>query len=222
MKRITLLLLLTALVIGCHHGGLNQVRGSGNRQKQKRDVATFTSISTESAFHIEVVAQQQPSLEIEADDNIIPLILTEVSNNVLQLKSKQGISVSQPVIIRIAVPNLEGISANGAGKIDVAGLKNEKFELDVNGAPNVNVSGETKLVEIDTNGAATINTDKLRAQRAVVDSRGVSHVEVRAIEQLDVTVSGPSSVVYSGDPVVNQTVNGPGSVQKKRSSSTPS
>lgn len=222
MKKITLLLLLTVLVAGCHHGGLNQVKGSGNRQKQKRDVPAFTSVSTEGAFHIEVVAQQQPSLEIEADDNILPVILTDVSNNVLHLKTKQGISVSQPVIIRIAVPNLEGVSANGAGKIDVSGLKNDKFELDVNGAPSVHVSGETKLVEIDTNGAANIDTDKLRAQRAVVDSRGVSQVEVRAVEQLDVTVSGPSNVVYSGDPVVNKTVNGPGTVRKKSSSATPS
>jgi hypothetical protein len=34
---------------------------------------------------------------------------------------------------------------------------------------------------------------------------------------LDVTVSGPSQVIYDGDPSVNQTVNGPGSVQKRES-----
>lgn len=222
MKKLILLILLTAFAVGCHHGILNQVKGSGNRQKQKREVATFTSVSTEGAFHIEVAAQQQASVEIEADDNLLPLILTDVSNNVLQLKSKQSFSASQPIIIRIAVPNLEGLSANGAGKIDVTGLKNDKFELEVNGAPSVNISGETKLVEIDTSGAANIDTGKLRAQRAVVDSKGVSQVEVRATEHLDVTVSGPSNVVYSGDPVVNKTINGPGTVQKKSSSSSPS
>ncbi|HKO98977.1 MAG TPA: head GIN domain-containing protein [Pyrinomonadaceae bacterium] len=219
MKRITIFVLLSVLTIGCHHGMMSQVSGSGNRQKQKRDVASFTSISTEGAFHIEVVAQQQPSLEIEADDNILPLIGTDVSNNVLQIKPKKGYSASQPVIIKIGVANLEGFSADGAGKVDVTGLNNEKFELEVNGAPSVNVSGETKLVRINTSGAATIDTSKLRATRAVVESKGVSQVEVRAAEHLDVTVSGPSNVVYSGDPVVNQTINGPGSVQKKRSSS---
>lgn len=221
MKKITMLLLLAMIAAGCHHGMLNQVSGSGNRQKEKRDVAGFTSISTEGAFHIEVVAQKTPSFEIEADDNILPLVGTDVSNNVLHIKSKKGYSVSQPVIIRIGVANLEGVSVNGAGKIDVAGLNNEKFELDVNGAPSIKVSGETKLVDIDTNGAANIDTTKLRALRAVVDTKGVSRVEVRAADQLDVTVSGPSSVVYSGDPVVNKTVNGPGSV-KKKATSTPS
>jgi hypothetical protein len=51
----------------------------------------------------------------------------------------------------------------------------------------------------------------------VVDSNGVSKVEVYAAEQLDVTVSGPSHVIYEGDPVVKQTVHGPGSVEKKES-----
>jgi putative autotransporter adhesin-like protein len=218
MKKIVLLMLLVSLVAACHHGFMNQVSGSGNRQKQKRDVPSFTSISTEGAFHIEVVAQKPVALEIEADDNILPLVKTDVSNNVLYIKPSQSYSVSEPIIIRIAVPNLEGITANGAGKIDVVGLNNEKFEIDINGAPAVKVSGETKLVDIDTNGAAKIDTSKLRAARAVVESKGVSRVEVHATDQLDVTVSGPSSVVYSGDPVVNKTVNGPGSVQKKPSS----
>lgn len=217
MKRVILLILLVSTVTACHHG-LNQVAGSGNRQKQKREIASFTSISTNGAFHIEVVAQKSLALEIEADDNILPLIKMEVSDNVLHIKSGQSFSVREPIIIRIAVPNLEGITSNGAGKIEVAGLNNERFEIGLNGATAIRVSGETKLVEIDTNGAGNIDTSKLRATRAVVESKGVSKVEVHAADQLDVNVSGPSNVVYSGDPVVNKTVNGPGSVQKKASS----
>jgi hypothetical protein len=50
-----------------------------------------------------------------------------------------------------------------------------------------------------------------------VDSKGVSRVEVYATEQLDVTISGPSHVIYQGNAVVNKKVNGPGSVEKKES-----
>ena len=62
-----------------------------------------------------------------------------------------------------------------------------------------------------------IDTHKLHAARVEVDSKGVSTVEVYAGEQLDVTVSGPSHVIYQGNAVVNKTVNGPGSVEKKES-----
>lgn len=220
MKKTVLLislLTLMSLVAGCHHGLLNRVSGSGNRQKQKRDVASFNSISTDGAFEIDIVCQQPISLEIEGDDNILPLVGTEVSNNVLHIKGLGSYSVSEPIKLKISVPNLEGIAVNGAGKIEVSGMKNEKFEIDANGAPTIRVSGETKLVDIDINGAGKIDTHKLRASKAIVDSKGVSRVDVRAVDQLDVTVSGPSHVTYEGDPVVNKTVNGPGSVEKKAS-----
>jgi hypothetical protein len=217
MKRLGLLIVIISFVVACHHGIFEQVGGSGNRQRQKRDVPSFTSISTEGAFDIDIVSQRPLSLEIEGDDNILPLISTEVSNNVLHIKNRRGYSVSQPIKLKISVPNLEGISSSGAGSVEISGLKNDKFEIDVNGAPTIKVSGETGLVDIKTNGAGKIDTHKLRASKAVVDSNGVSKVAVRAADQLDVTVSGPSHVTYEGDPVVNKTVNGPGSVEKKAS-----
>ena len=113
------------------------------------------------------------------------------------------------------MPNLEGISVNGAGKFDITEIDNEKFEIDVNGAPSINVSGTTKIIDIDANGAAKIDTHNLRTARAVVDSKGVSKVDLGVSDQLDATVSGPSQVTYRGDPVVNKTIHGPGKIEKR-------
>ena len=217
MKKLLSLSVLTLLFASaCHHGMGSDVRGSGNRQTQKREVAPFTSISTDGAFTVEVVCQKDVSLEIEGDDNVLPLITTEVSGNVLHLKNTKSYSVNQPIVVRISVPDLEGLSVNGAGKFDVTKLNNERFEMDVNGAPSINVSGSTKLIDIDTNGAAKIDTHNLRAARAVVESKGVSKVDLGVSDQLDVTVSGPSQVTYRGDPVVNKTINGPGKIEKRQ------
>jgi hypothetical protein len=211
------ILVLMSLAAGCHNGLLNRVSGSGNRLKQKRDVASFNSISYDGAFDVDIVCLLPVSLEIEGDDNILPLVGTEVSNNVLHIKNLRSYSISNPIKLKISVPNLEGVAVNGAGKLEVTGMKNEKFEIDSNGAPTIRVSGETKVVDIDTNGAGKIDTHKLRAAKAIVDTKGVSRVDVHAVDQLDVTVSGPSKVIYEGNPVVNKTVNGPGSVEKKAS-----
>jgi len=216
VKRIVLLLVLISLVAGCHRIH-DEIAGSGKLQKQRRDVGSFNSISTQGAFDLEIVCQKPQSLEIEGDDNVLPLITTEVSNNVLHIRSLRGYSASEPITIKISLPDLEGISASGAGTIEVSGLKNEKFEIDASGAPAIKASGETRVLDIDASGAGKIDTHKLRAARVVVDSKGVSKVEVYAAEQLDVTVSGPSHVIYQGDPVVKQTVHGPGSVKKKES-----
>ena len=73
------------------------------------------------------------------------------------------------------------------------------------------------MVDIHTNGAGKINTNSLNAARAVVNSNGATQVELDVNEQLDVTVNGPSSVTYKGDPVVNKNVNGPGKVARRAS-----
>jgi hypothetical protein len=217
VKKILLLMILASLTLGCRSLIHDGVAGSGNRQKEKRTVANFTAISIDGAYEVEFMIGATPSLEIEGDDNILPLISTDVSNNVLHIRSKRSISPRKPIALKISAPNLEGVSANGTGKIEITGLKNEKFGLDVNGAQTIRVSGETKSLEIAANGATNIDTHKLRADQAKVESNGVSKVELHAANELDVTVSGPSRVTYHGDPHVKKTVNGPGTVVKKES-----
>ena len=217
MKRLLVMLLLVApFAAGCvmHHA---EVVGSGQRQREKREVSSFSSISTEGAYQIEIVCQQSLSLEIEADDNILPIITTDVSNGVLRIKSTRGFSVNRPILVKISTPNIEAISASGAGTIEISGLKNDKFEIDSSGAPTIKVSGETGTLDIEANGAGKIDAHKLRAVRSTVQANGVARIEVFAREELNVTVSGPASVIYSGDPKVNKTVHGPGSVERRAS-----
>jgi len=214
-RKTYLLLAVLSLFAGCHFQIHDEIKGSGVHLKQKRDVASFNSIATEGAFDIEVVCQKPESVEVEGDDNLLQLITTEVSNNVLHIRSNRSFSVNDPIKITISAPDLQGISTKGAGKFEITGIKNDKFEIDANGATAIKVAGETKLIDIDSNGAGKVDAHKLRAARGVVDVKGVARVDVNVVEQLDVTVSGPAHVTYQGDPVVNKTIHGPGSVEKK-------
>lgn len=216
MKKLAwLLLLLPVLAAGCHHGRIAEIHGNGKREMQKRQVAPFTSISANGAFTVEITCQKDVSLEIEGDENVLPLVTTEVGNNILRLDNKQNYSVSEPVRIKISVPNLEGLSVNGAGHIDVKGINNDKFEIDSNGAPAITAAGTTKMVDIAANGAGKVDTQNLHAAHAVVDARGVARVELDVSDQLDVEISGPSSVTYKGNPAVNKNIHGPGKLTRR-------
>lgn len=216
MKKILVIIMLCTLASGCHYAAkMHGVTGSGVRKVEKRELSPFTSIATDGAFDIDVVSQQPQALEIEGDDNLLPMVTTEVSNGVLRINNVGSYSTRTPMKIKISVPDIEGLTANGAGTIEVSRLKNDKFDIDSNGAPTIRVSGETKELKVDANGAGNVDAHKLRASRAEVDSKGVAKIEVFASDVLNVTVSGPSQVIYDGDPAVNQTVNGPGSVQRR-------
>src|SRR5215218_5405828 len=216
-KLVWLVLLLPVFAVGCHHRMGDEIKGSGKRQMQKREVAAFTSISTEGAFTIEVTCQKDLSLEVEGDDNVLEYVSSDVSGNVLRLKNTKNYSTNEPVKFKISVPNLEGLSLNGAGRIDVKGMNNDKFEIDANGAPTIVVSGTTKVIDIGANGAVKVDTTKLHASRGVVDTNGASRVDLDVTDQLDATVNGPSTITYKGDPVVNKTVRGPGKIERRSS-----
>lgn len=217
MKKLALLLLVVVLGAACHHGRYSELQGSGKRELQKRNVASFTSISAEGAFTIEVTCQKDLSLEVEGDDNVLQYVATDVSGNILRLKNTKNYSISEPVKFKISVPNLEGLSVSGAGHIDIKGMNNEKFEIDTNGAPTIVVSGNTKVIDVGANGAGKVDAHNLHASRGVVDANGATRVDVDVKDQLDATTNGPSTITYQGDPKVNKTVRGPGKIERRNS-----
>ena len=219
MRKLAWLILLVPLVLSACHGGgmMSEIRGSGNRQSQKREVTPFTAIETAGAFTIEVTCQKDLSLEVEGDDNVLPFVTAEIRNNVLHLSNSKGYSVSEPVKFKITVPNLEGLSVSGAGKIDIKEMKNNAFEIDSKGAAYITVSGNTEVLNIDSNGAGKIDTFNLRASKGTVECNGATIVDLHVSDELDVKVSGPSTVTYKGNPSVNKNINGPGTVQRRAS-----
>jgi len=200
---------------GCRYIGKG-VRGSGNRKTEKRELAAFKSVEASGAFEVNIVCQQSQSFEIEGDDNLLPLIKTDVNDGGLRIHSDSQYSASRPIAIRISVPDLEKFTSAGAGDIHVSGVKNDQLILSNTGAANIEASGQTKFVDIGTSGAGNIDTSKLLTERAKVSVSGAANVDVYASQQLDVSVSGIGSVTYSGNPpVVNKSVSGIGSVSKK-------
>lgn len=206
---------LMFVAVGCRYVGKG-VRGSGNRKTEKRDLGSFKSVDATGAFEVNIVCQQPQSFEIEGDDNLLPIIKTDVSDGVLLIHSDEPYNASKAIAIRISIPNLEKFNSAGAGDVHVSGVKNDQLVLSNTGAANIEASGETKFVDIKSTGAGNIETEKLQAERARVSVAGAANVDVYASQQLDVTVSGIGGVTYSGNPaVVNKSVSGIGSVSRK-------
>src|SRR5258705_13356728 len=107
MKRKIVVLLLLAgglALAGCklHRG----IAGSGVRKTEKRALKFFNAIDTTGAYEIDVTSQKPASFEIEADDNILPLIKTEVRDGVLFVSNDQQYPSSKPPTLRITLPEL--------------------------------------------------------------------------------------------------------------------
>ena len=213
MKKIILVLTLLMLFAGCKMGGIS---GSGTRKTEKKEVPAFKAIETGGAFDVEITCQKPQSVELEADDNLLPLLETDVSDGVLHVGMKQDYHAKKLIAVRIAVPDLNRITISGAGTARVTGVKNENFVINSTGAAKIEAKGETKAVEIRNSGAGLIDAHELRSSKAEVNLSGAGQAEVYASEQLDVTISGVGRVTYAGQPkVINKNISGIGTVSAR-------
>ena len=209
-----------ALVVGLAGCSListtDRVKGSGIVKTEKRSLAPFDSVEVSCHGSIQAHTQGQEGLEISGDDNIIPLITTEVNNGILYIRSSKEYNSRDKLVITISAPDLKKFVFSGAGKANLSNVKNDRVEIALTGAGSLTASGETKEADITLSGAGSVDTKNLHAVNAKVNSTGIGSVEIYVTGQLDAKTSGIGEVNYYGSPkIVNKQAGGIGKINER-------
>jgi len=175
-------------------------KGSGHNRSEFRDVRDFKSVDVGGVFHVEVTEQKDFSVEVEADDNLLPMIKTEVRGGKLEIETDGKISPKSTIRIRISAPNIEELEVSGVANVTVNDLKNANFAIDSSGASKIKVAGTTSGLTVDVSGATKVDADALTSSSAEVEASGASHVYVNVSGNLRADASGASHITYSGSP----------------------
>ncbi len=194
----------------------NAVKGSGVSMTEDRELATFTGIELAGAYGVSITCGEEQSFTITGDDNILPLIITEVRGSTLHVKSEKEINIESPLTIVISCNSLNEISAAGFVNLDIAGVDSDRFDIELNGAGILVASGRARNVDLSVAGTASIDTDGLEAETVSVTINGAGRAGVNASSALEATINGTGTIEYSGDPEsVSQQVSGLGVIKRK-------
>lgn len=236
MKRLFLLITLllgTFILSACD--SLRVVRGTGNMTEDTREVSGFNAVELNGIGTIFIEQGDKESLRIEAEDNILKFLETEVDGSTLKLSMREGVNVvpTQGIFYYLTVRDLEKIAVNGLGNVDLPDLTSQRLDLEINGGGEINVQNlETGQLDVGISGLGSLNLDDGQVQSQNIDISGGGSYEARdmpsdtavvtinglgsanlwAQEQLDVNISGGGAVLYAGKPQVNQTISGLGTV----------
>lgn len=225
MKKIGLMVFIFALAIGlafstnCSFGGfsnLSGVQGSGTSKTESRNVSGFTKVNAGGAINVEIAAQKDFSVTVEADDNLLTNIKTEVSGDTLKIYSEDRISPKTPIKVIISMPTIEGLDISGASSGSVVGVSANSLDLKASGASKIKIDGIAKELNADASGASTIDAENLKVEDADVEASGASKAVVAATNDLKADASGASKISYTGEPKnIKQNSSGASSVTKK-------
>jgi hypothetical protein len=141
-----------------------KVTGSGAIVAQERTLGGFTAVEMagQGDVHIETGGEQK--IVIEADDNILPLIETQVRDGTLVIRTKERIDLhpSRTIRCNVTLKELDSIVLSGAGDIDAPAVKADRFAATIQGAGDLRIATlDAPTVELRIGGAGDIEIDDL-------------------------------------------------------------
>jgi hypothetical protein len=211
-------------------------RGSGNIITETRQVSNFHSIDISYPAQVLVKQGSQESLQIEADDNFLPGLQTQVRNNTLEIfyKTKDGkhVNPTKGVNITVVVKDLTNVDFTSAGELTVDNLKTNALDVSLSGAGNLKLNKITvKNLSVNLSGAGGMSASgtadnlnlsisgfgdfkgaDLHSKDAQVDISGAGSATVWADNNLNAQISGAGSVSYYGSASVTKQISGVGGV----------
>ncbi len=235
---LTAALLISTACISISFGdNITGTRGSGNLATESRNVSGFTAVSLSGIGDLEITLGETEALEIEAEDNLIELIESEVRGGTLYLGFKSGIRNIQPtesVKFRLTMKSVDALDTSGVGSIRIGAVRTETLRLSTSGTGSIRVEGldadrlivdlsgtgkctvgegEVGRMNVDISGTGSFDAPDLMSQEADISISGAGSALLWVMEDLNLDLSGASQVQYYGQPRVSQSVSGAASVK---------
>ena len=238
MRSLLALFLFVALSFSaCRFMSGERVDGNGIISTEQRNVVNYNGVSVSGGMDV-ILVPGGYSVRIEADENLLQYIETELDGSVLEIGPRKGYNLRPEGDIKIYVgaPYFNEIEVSGSGSVtsqsrikaenklvaDISGSGDLKLEVDapevemeVTGSGSVILSGATRKLRAEINGSGTLKAFDLLSEETEVEISGSGDAEVYASKVLGISVNGAGNVSYKGNPPsLNQNVAGAGNVRK--------
>jgi hypothetical protein len=193
------------------------IRGSGKVVSESRNVSGFREVVLNGSGNVNIEVTGTESLTIEADDNLLPYLTSDVSGNRLTLGTKDNtnVSPSKEVTYKLTVKDLNNIALAGSGNISGRNFKSDHLKATISGSGNIALDGTADQSEVTIAGSGNYESPNLKSKIVKVSIMGSGDADLNASEKLEANIGGSGSIRYSGDAAVTQNIGGSGSVQKR-------
>ncbi len=217
-KIVTLLLLVLVTTSSCMFNGLS---GNGDVKSQTRAInQEFKAISVSQGIDVFITTNESNSVKVEADDNIIDLIKTEVENGELKIYFSKQVWHSTARKVYVSVPVIEEISVSSGASIKldnsiiaeklvlkassgsdiIANVGVTDLTCSASSGADVIISGTAKNFEVEASSGSDINADHLEAEFVNAHASSGADISVYVSNSIQIKKSSGGAINYKGNP----------------------
>jgi hypothetical protein len=207
---------VVAAVSACSSISSSDITGSGDLRTESRDVRGFSTIELSGSGDVIIEQNGTESLSIEAEDNLLAELTSDVSSGTLRLGTTAGAALHStlPITYRVTVTDLAGLRLAGSGSMTAAGITTPAISIDISGSGDITVDGTADSQTVTISGSGNYSGGGLVTRNSTAEISGSGNITVNALDALDAAISGSGNTTYTGDPQVRQTISGSGGLRR--------
>jgi hypothetical protein len=226
----TAALVLPLAACGLFQGAADRViTGSGRVTSEARTVSAFSRIALEGQGDVVLQQGSAEALTVEAEDNLLPLITSEVQNGTLRLGFDRAtwrdtLRPTQPIRFLVTVTSLEAFDLAGQGSLQAGSLHADTLtvrltgtgdltldrleaaalEVIIGGTGTVTAAGAVDAQRLEITGNGQYQAGDLDSSTAEVTISGTGDAVIWVRGDLAALISGSGTLSYWGDPTVSR------------------
>ena len=200
-------------------GGKNKIKGNGNTTTETRKVSDFDGVNVGGSFDVILLKGKEGKITIEAEENLIEYIETEVRGNNLkiQFQKNTNIRTTKRITITVYFNDIESVSLGGSGKVTSNNIiKAESFKVSLGGSGKINLQLDADEITTSIGGSGNII---LEGETAEMNCKIAGSGSIRAYElttdELYATIAGSGSIKTTVRTKIKAKVVGSGSIYYK-------
>ncbi len=234
LKTITTLLFLAVMTTSCFFEGYG-IQGNGNVVSDDRNISSnFSKIKVSQGIQVNISQGNDTELTVEADENIIDLLITEIDGDVLKIFFEKNVNrATRNVYLTVDKLNSIRTSSGALVKSDRV-FKTKTLSLDSSSGShilldlnvsevtassssgaNIELSGSSNEFKGDASSGSDIDAHKLNSKIATADVSSGANINVQASDELNAQASSGGSINFYGNPeIINKSKSSGGSISK--------
>lgn len=239
LVRITIALVLALLLNSCgfdiNFGDFGSgEKGNGVVVEETREITEeFTEVSASEGIDVFVTQGSDFDISVEADENIMDLIGTDIRNGKLKIHAIENIGRATKKVY-VTLPKVSGLIASSgshlatenmiqadklqvdasSGAIIDANVKVTNMEIDASSGANISLEGTAKEVFVDGSSGANIKANELQTLVCNADASSGANISIDVTDNLTAEASSGGNISYKGNPSVQKNKSVSGSVHK--------
>ncbi len=212
------LVLLSSIITSCVWGPT--ITGDGNVTKEQREAGSFTKIRVTHGINVYLSQGDVQKIIVEADENLLDYIETNVDNNTLNVTASANIRRSKSLKVFVTTTNISEIHTTAGSNLYSEGeisckdldisssagsniklqIKAEDIKISASAGSNITLEGNAENTELRASAGSNIKAEELNTNFCDAKTSSGANIWIKVTNRFTGRASSGGNVFYYGNP----------------------